>query len=133
MTNEKKGLQPRTLTHEFDEISSSISSIQESVDIPRIQLILAEKRTSLAVMRTGIAVFTLPLSVITVLIATSRYYSFLENYYFLIPLLILCLGLVVLGVYLVHRSIMRLWKLDALIEKIKREDATLSVFLGNGV
>jgi len=131
--NEKNELPPRTLTEECEEIISSISRNQESVDIPRIQLILAEKRTSLAVMRTGIAVFTLPLSVITVLVATSRYYSFFENYYFLIPLLIICIGLVVLGVYLVHRSVMRLWKQDALIEKIKSEDPTLSIFLDNGV
>ena len=38
-----------------------------------INLLLAEKRTSLAVLRTGIAIFTLPLSVFTILIATSRY------------------------------------------------------------
>ena len=41
--------------------------------INEIQLILAEKRTSLAAMRTGIAVFVLPLSVLSVLVATSEY------------------------------------------------------------
>jgi len=100
----------------------------EGVQISRIQLILAEKRTSLAVLRTGIGVFTLPLSVITVLIATSRYYDFLETYHLLVPLLILCTGLTVLAVYLVHRSVLRIRKQDALINKIKREDPALAEF-----
>jgi hypothetical protein len=77
---------------------------EEAVAVSRIQLVLAEKRTSLAVMRTGIGVFTLPLSVVTVLVATSRYYDFLEAFHFLVPLLILCAGLVALAIYLVHRS-----------------------------
>ncbi|UCG89359.1 MAG: hypothetical protein JSW71_09025 [Gemmatimonadota bacterium] len=98
--------------------------------IPRIQLILAEKRTSLAVLRTGIGVFTLPLSVITVLIATSRYYDFLETYHLLVPLLILCAGLTILAVYLVHRSVLRIRKQDALINRIKQEDPALADFFG---
>ncbi len=101
---------------------------RESRSIMRMQLILSEKRTSLALLRTGIAVFTLPLSVITVLIATSRYYNLLENTVLAIPLLALCLGLVVLGICLVHRSMRRLWKHEALIEKIKREDSSLARF-----
>ena len=36
-----------------------------------VQLLLAEKRTSLSAMRIGIAVFAFPLSVLSVLIATS--------------------------------------------------------------
>ena len=48
--------------------------------INEIQLILAEKRTSLAAMRTGIAVFVLPLSVLSVLVATSKYYDFIHEY-----------------------------------------------------
>ena len=105
----------------------------ESVHISRIQLILAEKRTSLAVMRTGIVVFTLPMSVMTVLIATSRYYDFLEAYHLLIPLLVLCAGLVVFAVYLVHRSIVRIRKQDVLIHKIKEQDHRIADFLGDGV
>jgi hypothetical protein len=100
----------------------------ESVSISRIQLVLAEKRTTLAVMRTGIGVFTLPLSVITVLIATSRYYEFLDTYHLLVPLLGLCAGLVVLGVYLVHRSVRRIRRQDALINEIKRQDPALAEF-----
>ena len=100
----------------------------ESVSISRIQLILAEKRTTLAVMRTGIGVFTLPLSVVTVLVATSRYYDVLETYHLLIPLLGICAGLIVLGIYLVHRSVRRIRKQDALINKIKQQDPGLAEF-----
>jgi hypothetical protein len=103
----------------------------ETVSIARIQLILAEKRTTLAVMRTGIGVFTLPLSVITVLIATSRYYDVLETYHLLVPLLGICAGLIVLGMYLVHRSVMRIWKQDALINRIKHQDPQLADFYGD--
>jgi hypothetical protein len=103
----------------------------ESVSISRIQLILAEKRTTLAVMRTGIGVFTLPLSVITVLIATSRYYDVLDTYHLLVPLLGLCAGLIVLGMYLVHRSVRRIWKQDALINRIKQQDPGLAEFYGD--
>jgi uncharacterized membrane protein YidH (DUF202 family) len=102
----------------------------ESVSVSRIQLILAEKRTTLAVMRTGIGVFTLPLSVITVLVATSRYYDVLETYHLLVPLLGLCLGLIVLGIYLVHRSVRRIRKQDALINRIKQQDLGLAEFYG---
>ncbi len=104
-----------------------------SAGMLRVQLILAEKRTSLAVLRTGIGVFTLPLSVITVLIATSSFYDFLEAYHLIIPLLVLCSGLVMLAVYLVHRAVLRIRRLDALIVKIKQEDPSLSVFFGSQV
>jgi uncharacterized membrane protein YidH (DUF202 family) len=103
----------------------------ESVSVSRIQLVLAEKRTSLAVMRTGIGVFTLPLSVVTVLVATSRYYDFLGTYQLLLPLLGVCAGLVVLGIYLVHRSVRRIRKQDALINKIKQQDPALTDFYGD--
>lgn len=72
--------------------------------------------------------FTLPLSVITVLVATSRHYVFLETYHLLVPLLVLCVGLIVLAVYLVHRSLMRIRKQDALINKIKQEEPGLAEF-----
>jgi uncharacterized membrane protein YidH (DUF202 family) len=116
-----------------DYTGDSIHGAGEGVQISRIQLILAEKRTSLAVLRTGIGVFTLPLSVITVLIATSRYYDFLETYHLLVPLLILCTGLTVLAVYLVHRSVLRIRKQDALINKIKQEDPALAEFFSKHV
>ena len=101
----------------------------EAVHISQIQLILAEKRTSLAVLRTGIVVFTLPLSVLTVLVATSRYYDFLDTYHLILPLLIISAGLVVLAVYLVQRSVSRIRKQDALIHRIKQKDPRVAAYL----
>jgi len=110
-----------------DESAPSVGR-PESVNISRIQLVLAEKRTTLAVLRTGIGVFTLPLSVITVLVATSRFYDFLGTFHLLVPLLVLCGGLIILAVYLVHRSVIRIRSQDALIAKIKQEDSGLTEF-----
>jgi uncharacterized membrane protein YidH (DUF202 family) len=73
-----------------------------------IQVLLAEKRTALAALRTGIAVFALPLSVLSALIATSRYYSSEKVMPLLALLMLLNLGLVVLGTWLVFRSIHRI-------------------------
>jgi len=70
-----------------------------------IQVLLAEKRTALASLRTGIVVFALPLSVLSALIATSRYYSMEKVVPLLAPLMLLNLGLVVLGTWLVFCSI----------------------------
>ena len=64
-----------------------LSSNEElTIAINKIQLILAEKRTSLSLMRMGIAVFVLPLSVFSVLIVTSKYYDTLKVLHFLIPM-----------------------------------------------
>src|SRR5438552_19010318 len=73
-----------------------------------IQLILAEKRTALSGLRTGIAVFALPLSVASVLIATSKLYNALQVLNLLIVLLVLNLGLICLGLYLVFHSLARI-------------------------
>src|SRR5215467_8119200 len=77
----------------------------ENVIFGEIQVLLAEKRTTLASLRTGIAVFALPLSVLSALVATSRYYSIERVMPLLAPLMLLNLGLVVLGTWLVFRSI----------------------------
>ena len=103
----------------------------EAVHISHIQLILAEKRTSLAVLRTGVVVLSLPLSVVTVLVATSRYYDFLDAYHLLVPLLGLCAGLVLLSAYLVLRSLRRIHNQDLLINKIKKEDPRIAAFFGD--
>src|SRR4051794_40734990 len=65
------------------------------------QLVLSEKRTAFASLRTGIAIFALPLSVLSLLIATSRYYDVWRVMPWLIPLMILNLGLIALAVYLI--------------------------------
>jgi uncharacterized membrane protein YidH (DUF202 family) len=91
----------------------------EAVDISRVQLLLAEKRTSLAALRTGIAIFTLPLSVTTVLVTTSRYYNFIENLHYLIPLLFVCALLVMVGTYLIFVALIRHRHQSEQIRKIK--------------
>ena len=68
-----------------------------TIAINEVQLLLAEKRTSLSVMRTGIAMLALPISVMSVLIATSRYYNILHVLHYIIPLGVFNLGLVVMG------------------------------------
>ena len=94
-----------------------------------IQVLLAEKRTSLATMRTGIAVFALPLSVLSVLIATSRYYSMEKVMPLLLPLLLLNLGLVVLGSWLVFRSIHRIHHYERRIRELSEKYRSLAEFI----
>jgi len=104
-------------------------TINTSIVINEVQLLLAEKRTSLAVMRTGIAVLALPLSVISLLIATSKYYDPLHVVHFLVPLGILNLALVILGAYLIVRSIIRMRHYDRLIHQIKLTHSIISEFM----
>ena len=86
-----------------------------------VNLLLAEKRTSLAILRTAIAIFTLPLSVFTVLVATSKYYELSNSLHFIIPLIIICSILVFLGIYLILRSFRRIKEIDHRIEAIKTQ------------
>ena len=101
----------------------------DTIVFNEVQLILAEKRTSLAVMRTGITVLVLPLSVLSVLIATSRYYDFLHVIHLIVPLLFLNLILVIIGAYLVLRSIIRMHHYDQLILQIKQKHSTVAEFI----
>ena len=100
-----------------------------SIAINEAQLVLAEKRTSLAVMRAGIAVLALPLSVISVLIATSRFYDVLNVLYFFIPLVVLNFALIVVGAYLIIRSIIRMRHYDRLIHEIKLKHSIIGEFI----
>jgi uncharacterized membrane protein YidH (DUF202 family) len=102
---------------------------EESVLIGGIQLILAEKRTSLSVMRTGIAVLALPLGVFSLLVATSRYWSASEVVHLLLGVLVLCLGLVLLGTYLMIHSFLRIRRFEAEIRQLRREHPVLAQFL----
>jgi hypothetical protein len=94
-----------------------------------IQVVLAEKRTALASLRTGIAVFALPLSVLSVLIATSRYYNVAKVMPFLIPLLIINLGLVALGVWLIYHSLKHIHHHDRVIRDLKEKYRSLADFV----
>jgi uncharacterized membrane protein YidH (DUF202 family) len=89
--------------------------------INELQLLFAEKRTALSVLRTGIAVFALPLSVISVLIATSELYSLNKVMNLFVPVIILCAALVILGIYLIVRALLRLHKIDDHINRIKKK------------
>jgi uncharacterized membrane protein YidH (DUF202 family) len=101
----------------------------DAIAINEVQLILAEKRTSLAVMRTGIAVLALPLSVMSVLIATSKYYDVLHVLHFLVPLGVLNLVLIVFGAYLIVRSSIRMKHYDRFINEIKRKHSIIGEFI----
>jgi uncharacterized membrane protein YidH (DUF202 family) len=95
-----------------------------------VQLLLAEKRTSLSTMRTGIAVFAFPLSVLSVLIATSKSYEIHEVLLWLVPLVLLNLGMIALGIYLVTRAVIRIQHYDRLLDKLKQKNTRLAELLG---
>ena len=101
----------------------------DNLILGEIQVLLAEKRTALASMRTGIAVFALPLSVLSMLIATSRYYSVGKVLPLLVPLLVLNLGLVVLGSWLIHHSIKRLHRYDHRVRELTQKYRSLAEFV----
>jgi hypothetical protein len=109
------------MSTEKDELSQL-----DSLILGEIQVLLSEKRTALSIMRTGIAVFALPLSVLSVLIATSRYYSIGKVMPLLMPLLLLNLGLVVLGTWLVFHSIGRLHHYDRRIRELTQKYRSLA-------
>ena len=114
------------------ENSSDDAGLGQSLDaltVQELQLLLAEKRTALSTLRTGIAVFAFPLSVLSALIATSKYYRIGEVLHWLVPLLLLNLGLIALAVYLVFHSIKRLRHFDRVIEEFKRKHSRLAELL----
>lgn len=94
-----------------------------------IQLLLAEKRTSLALMRTGIAVLALPLSLLSLLIATSKYYEAVDVLAILIPLSVVLLCLITLGLYLIGHALRRMHHNDSLIHTIKSKYQEISEYI----
>lgn len=124
----------RTVMTEQQANHSDSAEIKEaektdSAILNKIQVILSEKRTALSVMRTGIAILVLPLSVMSLLIATSKSYEALTVLHLLIPLGILNLALVVLSVYLIIHSIIRIRFYDRLLYKLKQKNSTFSEFI----
>ena len=101
----------------------------DNIIFGEIQVLLAEKRTALAGLRTGIAVFALPLSVLSALIATSRYYNIGHVMPLLMPLLLLNLGLVVLGSWLIYHSIQRLHHYDRRIRDLTKKYREIAEFI----
>ena len=94
-----------------------------------VQLLLAEKRTSLSTLRTGIAVFALPLSVLGLLVATSNYYDPMRALGFLLPLLGLCALLGLLGAYLIIQSLRHIRRHNRLIRRIKQEYSAIAEYI----
>src|SRR3981081_3085444 len=101
----------------------------DNLILGEIQVLLAAKRTALSSLRTGIAIFALPISVLSVLIATSRYYSFGNVMPLLLPLLLLNLGLVVLGSWLIYRSIRHLHRYDHRIRELTQKYRSIAEFI----
>ena len=106
-----------------------ITIAELQADIARAQLILAEKRNSLAVVRTAIALIALPLTVVTFLIASSHYYDVTNNLPMLGPLLFVCVVLVVLGAVLLGKSLLRIRHQDFLLRKLNDRDPELRQML----
>ena len=104
---------------------------QESSELilNEVQLLLAEKRTSLSTLRTGIAVFALPLSVLSILVATSKFYELMHVLPFLIPILVITFALILLGGFLIIQAILKIRRYDQLIMQIKREHSIISKFI----
>ena len=68
-------------------------------------------------------------SVLSVLIATSKSYNVHEVLHWLVPLLLLNLGLVVLGIYLITRAVVRIQRYDRLLDELKRKNHRLAELL----
>jgi hypothetical protein len=110
-------------------VGDNLDTCPQPVILNEVQLILAEKRTSLATMRTGIAVCAIPLSLTGLLIATSRYYTLLNVLSLFIPFGLLNAALLCLGAYLIVRSMRRLVREDRMIREIKRKHSAIAEFI----
>lgn len=120
---------PNSIPETERPLSDDVGRDCQTLVVSEVQLLLAEKRTSLAALRTGIAVFVLPLSVLSVLIATSRSYDFIHVLHFIIPLLALSAALVLLASYLVIRAVIKMRHQDRLILEIKKKHPLIAPFI----
>lgn len=100
-----------------------------AIALNAVQLLLAEKRTSLSVLRTGIAILALPLSLMSFLIATSKYYSVFHVMHLIIALSVFGALLLALGAYLVIHSIVKMHHHDRLIHLIKSEHEIIGKYI----
>jgi len=82
------------------------------------QLLLAEKRTSLAVLRTGIMIFALPMTILTALIALSDSYDVRATLWLWLPIVIVSSGLFALAVYLIIKAVINISRVDRIIKKL---------------
>ena len=105
---------------------TQIENKPEKHIINEMQLIMSGKRTALALLRTGIAVLLLPLSALTVLLATSRYYDISQALQIAIPVGVLCVGMFILGLYLIIKSSMQIKKFDHVAHMLLQNSKYLS-------
>ncbi|MFQ5871581.1 MAG: hypothetical protein ACE5IB_05445 [Candidatus Geothermarchaeales archaeon] len=91
----------------------------EKRDVLLLEMLLAEKRTSLAVLRTGAAVFTLAVSILAFLTATSHLYP-LPAYSFW-TIAAMCSLLLALGLYLVLHSSRKIRRYDKMIRNVEHD------------
>lgn len=103
--------------------------ISEAQLANRVQVVLAQKRTSLSVLRTGIGLLTLPMTIVAFLVTTSRMWDPGSNLIFLIPLFVLNTALVIMGLILITRAWTRIRLQDKTIEAIKAHAETLGHFV----
>ena len=100
-----------------------------SIRIAEVQLLLAEKRTSLAVLRAGMGIFLLPLSLFTALIATSKLYTGPDASPIIVPLLVavstVSIIMMAVGGWLVWRAIKRIRRIDHKIAELKQKSVEL--------
>lgn len=91
-----------------------------------IQLILAEKRTSLAALRTGIGITAIPLSLFSFLIAASRYLDPTASPLLFYGVLAVGFAMLIFGLYIVVRAVRHIHHQDTLIDRLKKKNPHLS-------
>ncbi len=94
-----------------------------------IQVLLSEKRTSLAMMRTGIAIIALPLAITSALIATSSLYEIDRVSHMLASVMIVNALLLVLGVTMVASAYHNIAKYARLLHQLKKDHPSMSRYL----
>ena len=96
-----------------------------------VKLLLSEKRTALSFLRTGIAIFSIPLSIGSVLIATSQLYQPKNILFLLIPVLSGCTLLVLIALWLIINSLIKLRHVDKTIDNITGKNPFLRKLVEN--
>ncbi len=94
-----------------------------------VQVLLAEKRTSLALMRSGIAIIALPLTIASALIATSSFYDAGHVAPLLATVMTVNAMLLAVGLTLVARSYRDILKYDRLLHHLKSDHPSISPYL----
>jgi len=100
--------------------------VSDAIIINEVQLLLAEKRTSLSSVRTGIAVSALPLTVLSFLLVTSKYYEIQHVISLFVPVTVISTVLAILGTYLIVRAMIKIHHYDQMIKKLKLKHSVLS-------